>query len=94
MLSVTQILLIFVVSVLTVILAIIGIQVFLILKESRHSIEKVNKILDDAGKISESIAKPIASLSGSLSGLSGITGILNWIFKKKKEKSEDKDDES
>lgn len=94
MLSVTQILLIFVVSVLTVILAIIGIQVFLILKESRHSIEKVNKMLDDAGKISESIAKPIASLSGSLSGLSGITGILNWIFKKKKEKSENEDDES
>jgi len=56
MLSVTQILLIFVVSVLTVILAIIGIQVFLILKESRHSIEKVNKMLDDA-LINEAVKK-------------------------------------
>jgi len=94
MLSVTQILLIFVVSILTVVLAIIGIQVFLILKESRRSIEKVNKMLDDAGRISESIAKPLSALSGSLSGLSGITGILNWIFKKKKEKDEEDQDES
>ncbi len=88
MLAPTQILLIVVVSVLAVILAFIGIQVFYILREGRRSIEKVNKILDDAGDISESIAKPISSLSSSISGLSGITGLLNWVFKKRKGKEE------
>ena len=88
MLTPTQILLIVVVSALAVILALIGIQVFYILREGRRSIEKVNKILDDAGDISESIAKPISSLSSSISGLSGITGLLNWVFKKRKVKEE------
>lgn len=88
MLSPTQILLIIVVSVLTVVLAVIGIQIFLILKEGRRSVEKVNKMLDDAGTISSAITKPIASLSNSLSGLSGISGLLGWLVNRKK-KTED-----
>lgn len=89
MLSPTQILLIIVVSVLTAVLAVIGIQIFLILKEGRRSVEKVNKMLDDAGTISSAITKPIASLSNSLSGLSGISGLLGWLVNRKK-KNEDK----
>ena len=90
MLNPTQILLIAVVSVLTVILAIIGIQIFYILREGRRSIEKVNKMLDDVGSITSSVAKPIINLSSSISSFSGITGLLSWIFKKKnKEEKED-----
>jgi len=93
MLSPTQILLIIVVSVLSAVLAVIGIQVFLILKEGKRSIEKMNKILDDAVTISSSVAKPIASLSSSLSNLSGITGVLGWLFNRKKKSEEEKKDE-
>jgi len=90
MLNPTQILLIIVVSVLTVILAIIGMQIFYILREGRRSIEKVNKMLDDVGSITSSVAKPIINLSSSISSFSGITGLLSWIFKKKnKEEKED-----
>ncbi len=90
MLNPTQILLIAVVSVLTVILAIIGMQIFYILREGRRSIEKVNKMLDDVGSITSSVAKPIINLSSSISSFSGITGLLSWIFKKKnKEGKED-----
>ncbi len=84
MLSPTQILLIIVVSVLSAVLVVIGIQVFLILKEGKRSVEKVNKMLDDAGTISSAITKPIASLSNSISGLSGISGLLGWLVNRKK----------
>lgn len=93
MIEPAQILLIIVVSTLTVLLTIIGIQVFFIFQEVRRSIQKMNKILDDAGLISESVAKPISSISGSLVGLSGITGVLGWLanWKKKKIKEEVKE---
>jgi len=93
MLNPTQILLIIVVSVLTVILAIIGIQVVFILRESRHSIEKVNKMLDDAGKVSEAVTKPIVSLSSSLGGISGLTGLFSWLINRHKKREEEKKDE-
>ena len=79
----TQILLVGVVTVLTGILTLIGVQVFLILKEIKRSIEKMNKMLDDAGLISESVARPIASLSNSITGVSGIAGLFGWLAKMK-----------
>ncbi|MBU3957222.1 hypothetical protein KKI19_03065 [Patescibacteria group bacterium] len=79
----TQLLLIAVVTVLTVLLAIIGVQVFFILREIRESIKKFNKMLDDAGTISESVARPIASLSSSITGVSGIAGLLGWLSQRK-----------
>ena len=93
MLSPTQILLIVVVSILTAVLAVIGIQVVLILRESRHSIEKVNKMLDDAGKVFEAVTKPIVSLSSSLGGISGLTGLFSWLINRRKKKEEEKKDE-
>lgn len=93
MLSPTQILLIIVVSVLTAVLAVIGIQVILILRESRRSVEKVNKMLDNAGQISEAVTKPIVSLSNSLGGISGLTGLFSWLINRRKKKEEEKKDE-
>lgn len=84
MIDSTQILLIIVIVVLTVLLSVIGVQVFFILREVQRSIQKMNKMLDDAGKISESIAKPITSLSNSITGVSGIAGLLGWLASRKK----------
>ncbi len=80
----TQILLIGVVTVLTALLTLIGVQVFFILKEIKRTIEKMNKMLDDAGLISESVARPIASLSSSITGVSGVAGLLGWLSQRKK----------
>jgi len=89
MISPTQILLIVVVSALTVVLVIIGVQVFYLFREFRRSVEKVNKILDDAGTVSAAITKPIASFSSSLGSFSGLTSIFSWLLnlRKKKEKN-------
>lgn len=84
----TQVLLIIVVVILTILLSVVGVQVFFILREVQRSIQKVNKMLDDAGTISESISKPIASLSNSITGASGIAGLLGWLASRKKRKKE------
>lgn len=89
----TQILLIVVIVILTLLLSIIGIQVFFILREVQRSIQKVNKMLDDAGTISESIVKPIASLSSSITSFSGIAGLLNWLASRKKRREKEKENE-
>ena len=93
MLNPTQILLIIVVSVLTAILVVIGIQVVYLLKESRKSIEKFNKILGDFGQVSEAVAKPIVSLSNSFNNLSGFGGLFAWLINRFSKKKEEKKDE-
>lgn len=84
MIDATQILLIVVVTTLTLLLTVIGVQVFFILREVRRSIEKMNKILDDAGLVSESVAKPIVSLSSSIGSLSGLTGLLGFLTSRRR----------
>lgn len=86
MIDTTQVLLIIVITVLSVVLVFIGVQVFLILREFQQSIKKMNKMLDDAGMVSEAVAKPIASLSENITGASGVMGLLGWLMRRKKEK--------
>jgi hypothetical protein len=94
----TQILLVIVVLVLTTVLTIVGVEVVFILKEFRTSIKKCNKILDDTGVISESIARPISDLSDLASGLKTITGFLQTFLHErtldKREPDEDEEDSS
>jgi hypothetical protein len=77
-----QILLIIVVMVLTAILTLVGVEVFFILREFRQTIKKTNKILDDSGLITESIAKPIAGFSGFLTGLKDSANIVKLLADK------------
>lgn len=58
-----------VIIILTVLLVILGIQVYFILRALRITIFKANKILEDAGSITESVSKPISSLSTLAMGL-------------------------
>lgn len=63
MIDATQLLLGLVIITLTVMLAVIGFQVASILRVFRSTIEKMNKVLDDTGTVSESISKPINLIS-------------------------------
>jgi hypothetical protein len=77
-----QILLLIVVVILTVLLVALGVQVFFILREFKNTVAKLNKVLDDAGTITESVSTPIASLSTVLTGVK--TGLsIAKMFKKK-----------
>jgi hypothetical protein len=63
---------------LTILLVVLGIQVFYILKEIRLSIQKANKMLDDAGAVTGTVSSGITSMSGFLNGIkSGISLITS-----------------
>ena len=69
MIDPAQTILLLVIIILTVLLVVLGIQVFFILRELRKTIDKTNKVLDDTGVITESVSKPLSSLSTLAMGL-------------------------
>ncbi len=69
MIDPAQTVLFLVIIILTILLVVLGIQVFFILRELRETLEKTNKVLDDTGVITESVSKPISSLSTLAMGL-------------------------
>lgn len=81
----TQILLIVVITILTIVLTLIGIQFFFILKELKRSVQKVNKMLDDGTLVSHLVVKSVTGVSGILSGVKAGLSILNIFHKSKKE---------
>lgn len=92
MINVAQGLLIIVVMALTGLLVAIGIQLANILKEVKGSIERVNKILDDAGIISGSVAQPIADVSSFFKIISLLVDFIKDKGKKTKNLSEEKEE--
>lgn len=84
-----QTVLFLVIIVLTTLLIVLGVQVFFVLKELRQTIVKTNKVLDEAGQITQSVSAPLSSISALTMGLK--TGAsLAGIFKRghsKKNKS-------
>lgn len=81
--QITQILLIIVVTVLTVILSIIGVQVARILSEFKKTVEKMNKMMDDAGAVSGTISRSVTGMSGLVEGLKTGLSVVSWFGKKK-----------
>jgi hypothetical protein len=82
-----QALLVAVVIVLTVLLVVIGLQVFYILRELRRTITKANKVLDNTESITESVSAPVSSFSNLLIGLQSgktVVSLLKKIKEKKK----------
>lgn len=94
MIDAAQAVLLFVVVILTILLVILGIQVFLILRELRRTVRKANKVLDDAGTITETVSRPISSLSTIAQGVKTGSAIAAMLRGKKKysKKSEEKNE--
>ncbi len=84
MIDITQALLAMVIISLTVMLTLIGVQVFYILKEFRNTVRKINKVLDDTGVISEAVSKPANMFSSMLLGIKGGAALMKF-FKKDEE---------
>lgn len=85
MIDPAQLILFLVIVILTILLVVLGVQVFFILRGLRSTIEKANKVLDDTGNITESVSGPISSLSTLVTGLK--TGATIAKYFKKKEQS-------
>ena len=77
-----------VILVLTILLLVLGIQVFFILRQLRETLEKANKILDDTGVITESVSGPISNISSLASGVKA-GALIAKLFSKKKNNHKD-----
>lgn len=86
--EITQIILFSSIGVLTIVLALVGVQIIRILNEVKKTVEKTNKILDDMGKLSESIARPASSLNSAVLGLKTGFKILSLFLERKRKKKE------
>jgi hypothetical protein len=71
--------------ILTLLLVLLGVQVWYIFKEVRTSIIKVNTMLDDAKKVTGTVGDSVASLSGVVSGIKAALS----VFKSFRNKTDD-----
>lgn len=83
-----QILLFVVIIILTILLLVLGIQVFFILKDLRKTISKANRVLDNTEQITESVSTPLSSFSSVLMGLKTGAKFANFL---KRFQDEEKD---
>ena len=77
-----QLLIIVVTLILTILLVVLGIQMWFILKEIRISIQKMNKMLDDMQKVTGTVGEGISNLGGVMSGLKAGLSIFSSLRKK------------
>ncbi len=85
----TQLTIIIISFALAILFIVLGIQVWYILKEIRLSLKKVNKMLDDAGRVSGAVSEGVVGMSGFVNGLkTGISAITSLIHHKEEEKHE------
>lgn len=87
MIDTAQVVLLFVLLVLTILVLVLGVQVFFILRELRQTVSKANKVLDDAGMITESVSGPISSISSLATGVKTGALLAGLLRRKKKEKN-------
>jgi len=80
----TQALLVLVIIVLTSFLVIVGIQVYFILKDVRTTLNRLNKVLDDASVITDKIREPFDSSSSINLGMRVLLSFLNFLRGKEK----------
>ena len=85
-----QILLYIIILVLTILLIVLGIQVFFILRDIRKTVTKTNKVLDNTEEITDSIKRPLSSLSALIMGIRAGSSLMKIINKGEEKDKEDK----
>lgn len=63
MIDTVQLILLFVIILLTLILVVLGVQVFFILQEVKKTVKKTNMILESAETLTNSLSQPLTGLS-------------------------------
>lgn len=84
----TQLLLTVVLTVTTILLVVIGIQLIFVLKELRKTLKKVNEIIDNFEKVGLSLEHSFSELTGFVSGLKTIFKVIDLFHAKKNAKSQ------
>lgn len=74
-----QILLAVVVTALTIMLIIVGIELLQVLKEARKTLKRTNAILDDIETISSSVSGPVSKFSNLIQGMQQGATVISTI---------------
>lgn len=91
MLTLSQIILVIVVTILSILLIIFSVYIFRILDEMKKALEKTNSMMDDMKRITKSVADPIEHASEFISGLkkgAKLVELAGELISKKTEKPE------
>ncbi len=83
----TQLLLTVVLTVTTILLIVIGIQLVFVLKELRKTLTKVNEIITNFEKVGVSVEHSFSEITGFVSGFKTIFKVLDFIHAKKSTRS-------
>ena len=97
--SLPQIITIISTSLITAIVVIVGVQIILLLKEFRHSLNRLNQVIDTADLAFQRLSQPAATIAGLLEGLKKSNILFDVIsnfvnHKSSQQKSEPKEYES
>ena len=84
-----QITIIVISFILTLLLVLLGVQVWYILKEIRTAIVKSNSMLDDAKKVTGTVGDSVASMSGVVSGIKAALSVFKTFRKKPDEEGDE-----
>ena len=76
-----QIVIITVVTILSIVLSLIGFQMYMLLKELRETIGKTNNILADVDNVTSKLSQSTETVSGMFEGLRAVVGLIG-AFKK------------
>ncbi len=94
MITLSQIILVIVVTILAILLVIFSIYIFRILDEVRKTLQKTNDMMDDMKRITKSVADPIEHASEFVTGLKKGAKLVElaseMVDKKKMSKSKTK----
>jgi len=80
----TQFVIVFVSVSLTLLTFILGIQVYFILREFRLSVQKMNKMLDDIGRVTNTVGSGVENIGGFIGGIRAGAEMASSILGKKR----------
>ncbi len=80
--DIVQLTIIIISIVLTLLVVVLGVQMWFILKEVRSSFQKANKMLEDFGKVTGSVGEGVANLSGLVSGMKAGLSVFSALHKR------------
>lgn len=83
----TQLLLTVVLTITTILLIVVGIQLIFILRDFRSLLKKVNNIIDELEKVGVSLEHGFSEVTGFLSGIKTLFRLINHLHIKKNVKS-------
>lgn len=83
--DIVQLVIVVISLVLTALVVFLGVQVWLIFKEMRISLQKMNKMLDDFTKVTGTIGETASGFSGIISGIKAGMSIFSGLRRKGEE---------